>query len=123
MNVNIKQEPQQNYDSQSSFNMSEMLMYERDSMKSESSQQLLTEQRPEQQELQLIAGEDFASHESSYLPQESQSQQPPPINLQSEEHHDDVGIHDDLAISDSEEDEPQRNSPKENDNENDDIWF
>lgn len=99
--INIKQEPQsQAYvDSQydQSFDMSEMLNYQQPPP-------------PLQQEVEV-------EPEQAPLP-------PPP-----EQHTqplDDVGIHDDLAISDSDEDDQDFVEPKpdnDNDEEGDGLWF
>lgn len=107
---NIKQEPQsQIYEQDSSFSMSEMLLYERGITK--------TEHQSESSEMtvqpQVI---DFSSHEI-YAQETTSPNQNTPRNE----------IHDDLAISDSDEEQQQRLSSKnqfENANDNDtDLWF
>lgn len=119
--MNIKQEPQiqqQNYDSQNSFNMSEMLMYDRGPAKVEIDQQNTIDTYQQQ----LIT-----QQTTDYSLQNLQASQEPPPN----ENIDDIGIHDDLAISDSDEDEQQQKHQisselmkNQGDNANDDdLWF
>lgn len=119
MNISIKQEPQstqqQTYEQQS-FDMSEMLLYQQKTI--------------DESQIQLEQQDEFP-------PDETQSQatvQPVPHH-QHHENIDDVGIHDDLAISDSDEgdqdmDESKRDqADSENGNENDNnddgggLWF
>lgn len=116
---NIKQEPKsqsQLFEQDSSFSMSEMLMYEKTTTKTEQGQSEIAEMTVQSQVL------DFSSHETY-----SQEIQSPQRNQPLNESLDDVGIHDDLAISDSDEEQQQGNSSKnqsENANDNDaDLWF
>lgn len=112
--INIKQEPQthhQSYDDQhydqSSFDMSEMLQY----------------RQPNEAEYQQAAEQQAANEQAQmHVPEEPEPQQPqPPL--------DDVGIHDDLAISDSSDDdndfvEPKsENPPNDNEDDGDGLWF
>lgn len=115
---NIKQEPQtqpQNYEQDSSFSMSEMLMYEKRTTKTEHGSQAQSEtDQPQSQ------GNDFVARDTPISPSHSPSAQ--------NESLDDVGIHDDLAISDSDEEQQQGGTPSknqsENANDNDaDLWF
>lgn len=119
---NIKQEPQsqpQNYEQDSSFSMSEMLMYEKRTTKTEPGQ-AQSESSTEQTQSQP---NDFSSRDTPLSPTQSPSAQ--------NESLDDVGIHDDLAISDSDEDQQQgggggttSKNQSENANDNDaDLWF
>lgn len=119
--MNIKQEPQiqqQNYDSQSSFNMSEMLMYDRGSTKVEIEQQNTIDTYQQQMITQQTTDYSLQSLQASQEPQQN-------------ENIDDIGIHDDLAISDSDEDEQQQKHQisselmkNQGDNANDDdLWF
>lgn len=110
--TNIKQEPQQQsqlYEQDSSFSMSEMLLYEKRTSKTEAGQSESSEMTVQSQVL------DFSLHESY-------SQEIPP-----NENLNDVGIHDDLAISDSDEEQQHGDSSKnqsEGANDNDaDLWF
>lgn len=126
---NIKQEPQsqpQLYEQDSSFSMSEMLMYDKRPTKSEHGQ---TPSESSEQTLHSH-GLDFSSQDV-YQSQDAQSTQP--ISAQNESL-DDVGIHDDLAISDSDEEQQQQQQQQsqgdpsknqsENANDNDtDLWF
>lgn len=118
---NIKQEPQsqpQNYEQDSSFSMSEMLMYEKRPTKSELGGQAQSESSTDQMQAQP---NDFAPHDTPLSPAQSPSAQ--------NESLDDVGIHDDLAISDSDEEQQQQGdtpskNQSENANDNDaDLWF
>lgn len=120
--TNIKQEPQsqpQLYEQDSSFSMSEMLMYEKRPTKSEHgpSPSESSEQTLQTQSLDFTSQDVYQSQEAR-SPQQSTAQN---------ESLDDVGIHDDLAISDSDEEQQQRDSSKnqsENANDNDtDLWF
>lgn len=115
--ANIKQEPQsqsQIYEQDSSFNMSEMLLYENRPTKIEMESETL---EPTVQSQVL----DFSSQEP-YNTQDS-----PPQNIAQNENLDHVGIHDDLAISDSDEEQQPGDLSKnqsENANDNDvDLWF
>lgn len=126
---NIKKEPQSQppiYEQDSSFSMSEMLMYEKRPTKLEPGQ---TPSESSEHTIQSH-GLDFSSHEA-YQSQEAQSPQPnAPQNVSL----DDVGIHDDLAISDSDEEQQPEGggdgaddstkNQSENPNDNDaDLWF
>lgn len=121
--ANIKQEPSsqpQLYEQDSSFSMSEMLMYEKRSTKTEHNQSQ-SETSEQTMPPQVF---DFSSQGVMHQPQEPQS---PQQNVTQNESLDDVGIHDDLAISDSDEEQQQGDSSKnqsENANDNDaDLWF
>lgn len=115
--TNIKQEPRsqsQIYEQDSSFSMSEMLLYEKRTTKVEHGQQSESSEAAIQS--QVI---DFSSHETysqeMALPQQTQNE-----NL------DNVAIHDDLAISDSDEEQQQGDSMNQSENANDndsDLWF
>lgn len=117
---NIKQEPQsqpQNYEQDSSFSMSEMLMYEKRPTKTEHGGQAQSESSTDQTQAQA---NDFAPRDTPLSPTQSPSAQ--------NESLDDVGIHDDLAISDSDEEQQPADTPSknqsENANDNDaDLWF
>lgn len=115
--TNIKQEPKsqsQLFEQDSSFSMSEMLSYEKRTTKIEHGQM-----QPESSDMTQVL--DFSLHET-YSQEIQQRNQPLNESL------DDVGIHDDLAISDSDEEQQQqgdssKNQP-ENANDNDaDLWF
>lgn len=114
--TNIKQEPQsqpQNYDQESSFSMSEMLMYKKRPTKIDHGQ-AQSESSIDQMQSQVL---DFSSRDTPMSPP-----QPPAQSL------DDVGIHDDLAISDSDEEQQHGDTSSknqsENINDNDaDLWF
>lgn len=107
MNINIKQEPRTHQQStaydQSSFNMSEMLMYKNE---------------PERSDLRSeieLGGE--PSNVQSHVPVAQQE------NIV-------AAIHDDLAISDSDEDDADANvgakkerSDNDNDDDGDGLWF
>lgn len=128
---NIKQEPQsqpQNYEQDSSFSMSEMLMYENRPTKTEIGQ-AQSESSADQIQSQVL---DFSSRDTPLSPsppsagaaQSAAQGASAPQN----ESLDDVGIHDDLAISDSDEEQQQGDTssknPNENTNDNDaDLWF
>lgn len=118
---NIKQEPPsqpQNYEQDSSFSMSEMLMYEKRTTKTEHGGQAQSESSTDQPQSQV---NDFAARDTPLSPTQSPSAQ--------NESLDDVGIHDDLAISDSDEEQQQQGgtpskNQSENANDNDaDLWF
>lgn len=120
--TNIKQEPTsqpQLYEQDSSFSMSEMLMYEKRTTKTEHIQS----QSESSEQMMPSQVFDFSSQEV-HQPQEPQS---PQQNVAQHESLDDVGINDDLAISDSDEEQQQGDSSKnqsENANDNDaDLWF
>lgn len=123
INTHIKQEPQpqsQMYEQDTSFSMSEMLLYDqRTTTKSEHGQ--IQSESSEMTVMQSQAVE-FTSQETY-----SEDVQSPQPNAAQNEHIDDVGIHDDLAISDSDEEQQQGDSTKnqtENANDNDaDLWF
>lgn len=119
--TNIKQEPQsqsQIYEQDSSISMSDMLLYENRQTKTEPGQM-------QSETLEMIS----QSQQMEYSTQETYSQevQSPQQNQPQNESLDDVGIHDDLAISDSDEEQQQGDSSKnqsENANDNDaDLWF
>lgn len=117
--TNIKQEPQsqsQIYEQDSSFSMSEMLLYEQQTTKLEPGQQ--SESSEVTVQSQVI---DFSSQET-YSQEMTLSQQ----NTAQNENLDDVAIHDDLAISDSDEEQQQGDSRNQSENANDndaDLWF
>lgn len=108
MNVNIKQEPKSHHQQQSSydqstFNMSEMLMYKKE-----------PEQSDSRSEVEMSAEVSGVQSQSSIGQQE---------NIV-------AAIHDDLAISDSDEDEQdidggqkKAHSDNENDDDGDGLWF
>lgn len=119
--TNIKQEPQsqpQGYEQDTSFSMDEMLLYESRTTKTEHGQSQLESLELAVQSQVL----EFSSQETY-----SQEAQSPHQNPAQNEGLDDVGIHDDLAISDSDEEQQQGDSLKnqsENANDNDaDLWF
>lgn len=106
MNINIKQEPtshqQQSPYDQSPFNMSEMLMYKKE-----------PEQSDPRSDVE-VSGEPSGAHSQSSIVQQE--------NI--------AAIHDDLAISDSDEDEQAVNegqkkvhSDNDNDDDGDGLWF
>lgn len=106
MNINIKQEPmshqQHSPDDQSTFNMSEMLMYKKEPERSDS-----------RSEVEISVELSEVQSQSSIVQQE---------NI--------AAIHDDLAISDSDEDEQGVNegqkklhSDNDNDDDGDGLWF
>lgn len=114
---NIKQEPQSQAYEQESFSMSEMLLYEKRTTKLEHSQQSESSEMTVQS--QVI---NFSSQETYSLDMTSSQQ-----STTQSDRLDDVAIHDDLAISDSDE-EPQpgeiSRNQSENANDNDsDLWF
>lgn len=121
---NIKQEPQsqpQNYEQDSSFSMSEMLMYEKRITKTEHGQ-TQSESSIEVTQAQVL---DFSSRDTPLSPQQQPLSLP---QVASAPGMDDIGIHDDLAISDSDEEQQQGDTSSknqsENANDNDaDLWF
>lgn len=120
---NIKQEPQSQshlYEQDSSFSMSEMLMYEKRSTKTEHGQI----QSESSEQIMVSQGFDFTSQDMH----QTQEAQLPQSHTATNECLDDVGIHDDLAISDSDEEQPQADLSKNqseniNDNDGTDLWF
>lgn len=113
--TNIKQEPQsQIYEQDSSFSMSEMLLYEKRTTKIEHGQQ--SESSEQTLQSQVI---DFTSQEAY-----SQERALPQQNTAQNKNLDDVAIHDDLAISDSDEEQGDSRNQSENVKDNDaDLWF
>lgn len=130
IDLNIKQESksykdnsQEQQSSSSSFNMSEMLMYERKSIKSEMS--IHTEESGQYQQVQQTQSQitEFTTQESHQSTETSQI-----IVTEQQSENIDVGIHDDLAISDSDEEEQEQQhniskSHSENPDNDDDLWF
>lgn len=117
--TNIKQEPQsqsQIYEQDSSFSMSDMLLYENRTTKVEHGQQ--SESSEVTIQSQVI---DFSTQETY-----SQEMTSPQQTITQNESLDNVAIHDDLAISDSDEEQQQGDSMNQSENANDndsDLWF
>lgn len=122
---NIKQEPQsqqpQSFEQDNSFNMSEMLMYEERTTKIEPGQAQSESSTTDQTQSHVL---DFSLRDTPLSPPQNASAQ--------NESLDDVGIHDDLAISDGDEEQQQQQQQEdsssknqsENPNDNDaDLWF
>lgn len=124
--TNIKQEPTsqpQIYEQDTSFSMSEMLLYENRTTKTE-----LGQAQTDSVEI------DVQSQVLEYSTQETYSAQEQPVQLPQQnstqnEGLDNIGIHDDLAISDSDEeqqhggDSSKNQSESVNDNDDDQLWF
>lgn len=119
--TNIKQEPQsqsqsQLYEQDSSFSMSEMLLYEKRTTKIEHGQQSESSEVTVQSQVIDFTSQETYSQEMA-LPEQSAAQT---------ESLDNVAIHDDLAISDSDEEQQQGDSRNQSENANDndaDLWF